>query len=89
MTPAQKAKHQCMFFAFNSCRAKSCPFLHDANNKYSGPPPRSLKPKDGPPKAPAVAASVLHDGVASVPAMAASAVSHTVPWLWDTAAGQE
>ena len=89
MTPAQKAKHPCMFYAFNSCKAKSCPFLHDANNKYSGPPPRSLKPKDGPPKAPAAAASVLHDGVASVvPAMTASAVSHTVPWLWDTAAGR-
>ncbi len=51
MTPAQKAKRPCMLFAFNSCRAKSCPFLHDVNNKYSGPPPRSLKPKDGPPKA--------------------------------------
>ena len=66
MTPARKAKHPCMFYAFNSCKAKSCPFLRDANNKYSGPPPRSLKPKDGPPKAPAAAASVLHDGVASV-----------------------
>ena len=36
----------------------------------------------------AAAANVLHDGVASVvPAMTASAVSHTVPWLWGAAAG--
>ena len=43
MTPAQKAKHPCMFFAYNACKAKSCPFLHDAHNKYQGPPPRKLK----------------------------------------------
>ena len=89
MTPAQKAKHPCMFFAYNACKAKSCPFLHDAHNKYQDPPPRNLgKAKGGgpPPKAPA-APAVLHDGVASVVAMTAS-VSHTVPWLWDTAAGR-
>ena len=51
ITLAQKAKHPCMFYAFNVCKAKQCPFLHEPNNKYSGPPPRSLdKPKDGPPK---------------------------------------
>ena len=31
MTPAQNAKHPCMFYAYNACKAKSCPFLRDAN----------------------------------------------------------
>ena len=27
MTPAQKAKIPCMFYAYNSCKAKQCAFL--------------------------------------------------------------
>jgi hypothetical protein len=35
-----------MFFAFEACHAGTgCAFLHDANNKYTGPPPRALKGK--------------------------------------------
>lgn len=36
MTAAEKAKVPCMFFAYDSRRAKHCMFLHDENN--SGPP---------------------------------------------------
>ena len=81
MTMAQKAKTPCAFFAFNSCQAKSCPFLHDASNKYKGPPPKALRFAKGkpPPKA--------HAAVAQVHAMPAFEDSK-VSWLWDTAAGR-
>ena len=81
MTMAQKAKTPCAFYAFNSCRAKSCPFLHDTNNKYKGPPPKSLRFAKGKPPAKATAA------VAQVHAMPAFD-DGKVSWLWDTAAGR-
>ena len=58
MTPAEKAKTPCMFYAYGVCKAKSCAFLHSDTQKYKGPPPRVLaKAPKG--KAPAkVAASV-------------------------------
>ena len=81
MTAAEKAKVPCMFFAYGSCRAKQCMFLHDANHKYKGPPPRALS-KNPPKKANAAAAVV-------VPAMAATLPpSPRISWLWDTAAGR-
>ena len=53
MTPAEKAKTPCMFYAYGMCKAKSCAFLHSDTQKYKGPP-QALKGK-----APAkVAASV-------------------------------
>ena len=81
MTAAEKAKVPCMFFAYGSCRAKQCMFLHDANNKYKGPPPKALsKP---PPKNANAAAAVV------VPAMPVFAEpSPKISWLWDTAAGR-
>ena len=42
MTPAQKARTPCMFYAYNACKAKQCAFLHSATEKYKGPPPRAL-----------------------------------------------
>ena len=56
-------------------------FLHDANNKYKGPPPKALsKP---PPKKASAAAAVV------VPAMPSFAdPSPKISWLWDTAAGR-
>ena len=81
MTAAEKAKVPCMFFAYGSCRAKQCMFLHDANNKYKGPPPKALsKP---PPKKASAAAAIV------VPAMPSFAEpSPKISWLWDTAAGR-
>ena len=81
MTAAEKTKVPCMFFAYGSCRAKQCMFLHDVNNKYKGQPPKALsKP---PPKKASAAAAVV------VPAMPSFAdPSPKIPWLWDTAAGR-
>ena len=78
---AQKTKTLCAFFAFNSCRAKSCPSLRDTNNKYKGPPPKTLRFSKGKaaPKAPAAVAQVH-----ATPAFEDGKVS----WLWDTAAGR-
>ena len=45
MTPAQKAKTPCMFYAYNACKAKQGAFLHSAKEKYKGPPPRALAKK--------------------------------------------
>ena len=42
MTKEEKAKTPCMFYAFGSCKATKCEFLHDDSYKYMGPPPRSL-----------------------------------------------
>ena len=42
MTAAEKAITPCMFYAYGSCRAKSCAFLHSDTNRYEGPPPRTL-----------------------------------------------
>ena len=42
MTNKEKARTLCMFYAFGSCTAAKCDFLHDDSNKYTGPPPRSL-----------------------------------------------
>ena len=95
MTAAEKAITPCMFYAYGSCRAKSCAFLHSDTNRYEGPHPRTLG-KSGKTTAnvsASVAAVVIPEVVANsatktvVPAMPFKA-SKTVPWLWDTAAGR-
>ena len=89
MTPAQKARTPCMFYAYNSCKAKQCAFLHSATEKYKGPPPRALAKAKGSPK---VAANMAHvtAGTAAVPIVDAMPAKPTgaIPWLWDTAAGR-
>ena len=89
MTPAQKAKTPCMFYAYNSCKAKKCAFLHSATEKYKGPPPRALAKAKASPK---VAANMAHvtAGTAAVPIVDAMPAKPTraIPWLWDTAAGR-
>ena len=81
MTAAEKAKVPCMFFAYDSCRAKHCMFLHDENNKYQGPPPKALS-RGMPKEANAAPAAVL-------PAMPMLVdPSPKISWLWDTAAGR-
>ena len=97
MTPEEKAKTPCMFFAYNMCKAKSCAFLHSNTQKYQGPPPRVLG-KDGKAKAPAkVAASVaplvsaqVSSSSSDIPQVNAMPleVDQKIPWLWDTAAGR-
>ena len=63
MTAAEKAKVPCMFYAYNSCRAAKCAFLHSDTQKYKGPPPRALS--KGPAKAPATMAQcVTFEGAA-------------------------
>ena len=42
-TAQEKARTPCAFYAYNSCRAKQCAFLHDSQNKYKGPPPKALR----------------------------------------------
>ena len=89
MTPAQKARTPCMFYAYNSCKAKQCAFLHSATEKYKGPPPRALAKAKGSPK---VAANMAHvtAGTAAVPIVDALPAKPTgaISWLWDTAAGR-
>ena len=89
MTPAQKAKTPCMFYAYNACKAKQCAFLHSATEKYKGPPPRALAKAKSSPKVPASMANVIA-GTAAVPIIDAMPVKPTgaIPWLWDTAAGR-
>ena len=80
MTPAEKAKVPCMFFAYNCCYAKQCAFSHDPNRKYTGPPPKSISKAKGQPSAPAAVAPLIP----AVPAI----TDNKVTWLWDTAAGR-
>ena len=89
MTPAQKAKTSCMFFAYNSCKAKQCAFLHCATEKYKGPPPRALAKAKSQPKVAASMATVAA-GTAAVPIVDARPFKPTgaIPWPWDTAAGR-
>ena len=97
MTPAEKARAPCMFYAHNMCKAKSCAFLHSDTQKYKGPPPRVLakQPKGKAPAkvaasvAPLVSAPINHTSsdVPQVNAMAVN-VDQKIPWLWDTAAGR-
>ena len=89
MTPAQKAKTPCMFFAYNSCKAKQCAFLHSATEKYKGPPPRALAKAKSQPKVAASMATAAA-GTAAVPIVDAMPAKPTgaIPWLWDTAAGR-
>ena len=88
-TPAQKAKTPCMFFAYNSCKAKQCAFLHSATEKYKGPPPRALAKAKSQPKVAASMATAAA-GTAAVPIVDAMPAKPTgaIPWLWDTAAGR-
>ena len=91
MTKEEKARTPCMFYAFGSCKAAKCDFLHDDSNKYTGPPPRSLaeakadataKPKPKPrPKATASIAPLIS-------AMPAATAQDKVTWIWDTGAGR-
>ncbi len=98
MTPEEKAKTPCMFFAYNMCKAKSCAFLPSNTQKYQGPPPRVLAKDGAKGKAPAkVAASVaplvsaqvsyVSNDIPQVNALPLE-VEQKIPWLWDTAAGR-
>ena len=93
VTAAEKAKVPCMFYAYNSCKAAKCAFLHSDSNKYKGPPPRGLS--KAPTKASANMAACLtaFEGAAlahppDVPACVAQPEGGKIPWLWDTAAGR-
>ena len=42
LTKEQKSKLPCMYFAYDSChKGKDCEFIHDKNNLYKGPKPRT------------------------------------------------
>ena len=42
LTKEEKAKHPCMYFAYESCvHSEKCQYLHDKNNLYKGPKPRT------------------------------------------------
>ena len=44
LSKEEKAKEPCMYFAFSSCaKGDKCPYLHDKNNLYKGPKPKSLE----------------------------------------------
>ena len=95
MSAAEKAITPCMFFAYNACRAKSCPFLHSETNRYQGPPPRALgKGGKAPPNAYASVATVIvpevavSDAIKPVITAMPFKASTAIPWLWDTAAGR-
>ena len=91
MAKKEKARTPCMFYAFGSCKAAKCDFLHDDSKKYTGPPPRSLaaakadakaKPKKKPtPKATASIAPLIL-------ALPAATAQDKVTWIWDTGAGR-
>ena len=97
MTPAEKAKTPCMFYAYGMRKAKSCAFLHSDTQKYKGPPPRVLAkaPKGKAPAklaasvAPLVTAPLSHSST-DVPQVNALPIQldRKIPWLWDTAAGR-
>ena len=93
MTKEEKARTPCMFYAFGSCKATKCDFLHDDANKYTGPPPRSLaapkadpkaKPKSKPKPRPKATASIAP----LISAMPAAQAQDKVTWIWDTGAGR-
>ena len=93
MTKEEKARTPCMFYAFGSCKATKCEFLHADSNKYTGPPPRSLatpkadamaKPKPKPKPNPKAAATI----VPLINAMPAAQAQDKVTWIWDTGAGR-
>ena len=89
MTPEEKAKTPCMFWAFGACKGDPCPFLHDSKNKYTGPKPKSLAAKadaKAKPKAKAKANAATAPLVNAVPAELNQ--NGKVTWLWDTAAGR-
>ena len=93
MTAAEKARVPCMFYAYNSCKAAKCAFLHSDSNKYKGPPPRGIS--KAPTKASANMAACLTalEGAAlarppDVPACVAQTEGGKISWLWDTAAGR-
>ena len=89
MTPAQKARTPCMFYAYNACKAKQCAFLHSATEKYKGPPPRALSKSKSTTSVPGNVATIAA-GTAAVPIVDAmpSKLNGAIPWLWDTAAGR-
>ena len=89
MTPAQKARTPCMFYAYNACKAKQCAFLHSATEKYKGPPPRALSKSKSTTSVPGSMATIAA-GTAAVPIVDAmpSKLTGAIPWLWDTAAGR-
>ena len=89
MTKEEKARTPCMFYAFGSCKATKCVFLHDDANKYTGPPPRSIaapkaKPKPKPKPRPKATASIAP----LISAMPAAQAQDKVTWIWDTGAGR-
>ena len=86
MTPQEKAKTPCIFFPFNACKATKCEFLHDKNDLYKGPPPRSVRFSGSS----AAAKDKVSANVAVVQPIFATPAIHEnrVSWLWDTAAGR-
>ena len=89
LSPAEKAKTPCIFFAYDCCRAKQCAFLHSATEKYQGPPPRSLAKSDSSSSVTANMATIAA-GAAALPVVNAAPLrpDGSIPWLWDTAAGR-
>ena len=90
MTAAEKAKTPCMFYAYNSCKAKQCAFLHSDTQKYKGPPPKAMgKPKAKATVAASVALPMSSEQPESVHVHAMPILpNNKVSWLWDTAAGR-
>ncbi|CAE7293066.1 GIP [Symbiodinium sp. CCMP2592] len=88
MTPEEKAKTPCMFWAFGACKGDPCPFLHDSKNKYTGPKPKSLAKPDAKakPKAKAKANAATAPLINALPAELNQ--DGKITWLWDTAAGR-
>ena len=89
MTPEEKAKTPCMFWASGACKGNPCPFLHDDKNKYTGPKPKSFAAKadaKAKPKAKAKANAATAPLVNAVPADLNQ--DGKITWLWDTAAGR-
>ena len=66
LTPEEKKKRPCMYYAFNSCsKGASCPYLHDDGNKYSGPKPKGLAKKDEPSSSAGAAQVIAGAAIAS------------------------
>ena len=84
MTPQEKAKTPCIFFPFDACKATKCEFLHDRNDMYKGPPPRSVRFAQKPNKDKVNANVAVVQPIFATPALSENKVS----WLWDTAAGR-
>ena len=93
MTPEEKAKTPCMFWAFGdfgACKGNPCPFLHDEKNKYTGPKPKSLAKDKPEPKGKAMAKAKANAATAPLVNAVPAELNQDgkISWLWDTAAGR-